>query len=94
MFLNMVSNFKIQLLNYWLTGGGSVGGSLKNLAGQISEWVRVVGVIACLIGAGQFGISMMNQHDASQKSNGTWFIVGGLIMFFHKELLSVIGVKW
>ncbi len=62
---------------------------INNLSDFIFAIMRVVGLILTGFGIMQFGLSFKSQ-DPSQRSNGVFQIVGGLIVFFAKPILNVI----
>ncbi len=78
------------------TGTGSSSGdaltAITNFSNYFLAILRAVGVAVCIWGAAQFGISLQH-HDASQRTQGIFIFVGGLIIVFVKELLTTIGVS-
>ena len=66
-------------------------GIINNLSDFIFSVIRAVGIIVLGWGIVQVGMSVQS-HDASQRTQGTLCLVGGLMIAFAKEILSAIGV--
>ena len=62
---------------------------VDNLSDFIFGLFRAVGVILLGWGIVQVGMSVQS-HDASQRANGLWSVVGGIIIAFTKEILNLI----
>ncbi len=62
---------------------------INNLSNFIFSITKVVGAILTVFGIMQFGLSFKSQ-DPSQRSNGVFQVIGGLIVFFAKEILNLI----
>jgi hypothetical protein len=62
---------------------------INNLSDFIFAITRVIGGILIGFGVVQFGLAFKSQ-DPSQRSNGVFQIVGGVIIFFAKEILNMI----
>ncbi|MDO4318679.1 MAG: glutamyl-tRNA amidotransferase [Lachnospiraceae bacterium] len=54
-------------------------GAINKLKTLIFSAITIIGLIVTAFGGLQFGLSFPS-HDASQRSNGLMFIVGGLIV--------------
>ena len=72
--------------------GGSFEGTANNFLNFLFTAARFGAVIAIGYGVVQLFMSMTS-HDASQRLQGILFFIGGLIFFFIKNILEVIGVK-
>lgn len=64
--------------------------ALSNLESLMFDIVRVLGGIILIWGIVQVGLSFQS-HDPSQRSQGFLWLVGGLIIFFAKDILSLIS---
>ena len=64
--------------------------AINNLANIMYGVVKAVGAIVLLWGIVQVGISIQS-HDPSHRSQGFLSVAGGLILFFAKEILSLIA---
>ena len=64
---------------------------INNLSDFIFSVIRAVGIIVLGWGIVQVGMSVQS-HDASQRTQGTLCLVGGLMIAFAKEILAAIGV--
>ncbi len=64
---------------------------VNNLSDFIFSCIKAVGVIILGWGVVQVGMSVQS-HDASQRSQGFLCLLGGLLIAFAKEILSLIGV--
>lgn len=64
-------------------------GVINNLSSFIFSLTRVIGTIILVYGVIQIGLSFQT-HDPSQKSNGIFTLVGGLIIAFAKEIIGLI----
>ena len=62
---------------------------VENLSDFIFSLIRAVGLILLGFGILQVGMSFQS-HDPSQRSNGIMAIVGGIIVTFTKEILTLI----
>lgn len=63
--------------------------AINNLSNFIFSLTRAIGSIILVIGIIQFGASYQS-HDPSQRTNSVFTIVGGVIITFAKEILTVI----
>lgn len=66
--------------------------AVTNLTTFVFTLVRVIGVIIAIFGVVQFALSFQ-AHDGTQRVNGLMFLGTGLIIFFVKEILGLIGVS-
>ncbi len=64
-------------------------GVINNLSDFIFSLIRAVGLILLGYGILQVGLSLQS-HDPSQRSNGILTIVGGIVIAFTKEILTLI----
>ena len=66
--------------------------AVTKLANLFSGVVKVIGFI---IGVFSFTIlgPGVSQQDSSQIRNGILLLVGGVLMFFHVELLTLMGIS-
>lgn len=64
---------------------------LLNFENFIFSVIRVVGIIASGYAIVQIGTSF-STHDPSQRSMGILTLVGGIIVAFSKEILTLIGM--
>lgn len=62
---------------------------VNNLSDLVFALIRGVGVIILGWGIVQVGLSFQS-HDASQRSNGFLTLAGGIVIFFAKEILTLI----
>jgi hypothetical protein len=62
---------------------------VNNLSNFIFGIVRAVGMILLGFGIVQIGLSFKS-HDPSQRANGFLTLVGGIIITFAKEILTLI----
>lgn len=62
---------------------------INNLSDFIFSITRVIGGILIGFGIIQFGLSFKSQ-DPSQRSNSIFQFVGGVIIFFAKEILNML----
>ena len=74
------------------TSGGSIDATMNNFVDLLFSLIRIVGFIMSAWGLIQL-IMSLNSHDPNQRVQGAFFLVGGLIIFFVKEILSTIGVS-
>lgn len=64
--------------------------ALSNLENLMFDIIKVLGGIILAWGIVQVGMSFQS-HDPSQRSQGFMWLVGGLIIFFAREILSLIS---
>lgn len=64
-------------------------GVINNLSNFIFTLTRAVGTIILTFGAIQIGMSYQS-HDPSQRTNGVFTLVGGVIITFAKEIIGYI----
>ena len=62
---------------------------VNNLSNFIFGIIRALGAIMIGFGVMQFGLSFKS-HDPSQRANSALTVVGGIIVFFAKEILNII----
>lgn len=62
---------------------------VNNLSDFIFGIVRAIGMILTGFGIMQVGLSFKS-HDASQRAQGFLSVVGGVIIMFSKEILTLI----
>ena len=62
---------------------------VNNLSDFIFGIVRAIGMILTGFGVMQVGLSFKS-HDASQRAQGFLSVVGGVIIMFSKEILTLI----
>ena len=65
---------------------------INNLSSFIFGLIKAVGIILVAWGVVQVGLSIQS-HDASQRSQGFLTLAGGVVIFFAKEILTLIGVS-
>lgn len=65
---------------------------VTNLSNFIFGLIKAVGIILVGWGVVQVGLSIQS-HDASQRSQGFLTLAGGIVIFFAKEILTLIGVS-
>lgn len=65
---------------------------VSNLSNFIFGLIKAVGIILVGWGVVQVGLSIQS-HDASQRSQGFLTLAGGIVIFFAKEILTLIGVS-
>lgn len=75
--------------NVFATNGATAG--LLNLELFLSEIVKIVGVIIALISFTILGPGF-SQHDTSQIKMGLMSLAGAVIMIFHPQILSLMGI--
>ena len=63
--------------------------TVNNLSDFIFGLIRAIGLILLGFGIVQVGMSLKS-HDPSQRANGFLTLAGGVIIFFAKEILSLI----
>lgn len=66
--------------------------AINNLTDLFFSLLKGVGVIAAAFGVLQFAMSFQS-HDPTQRTSGILVFVGGIIIFFIKEILASIGVS-
>lgn len=64
--------------------------AVNNLSNMIFDLIKVVGLICAGWGVLQLGMSVQS-HDASQRTQGVLCILGGLLIYFVKTILTSIG---
>ncbi len=62
---------------------------INNLSDFIFSLTRAIGTIILVFGIIQVGMSYQS-HDPSQRTNGVFTLVGGIIITFAKEILNLI----
>ena len=62
---------------------------VNNLSNFIFSLIRAIGLILLGFGIVQVGLSLKS-HDPSQRANGFLTLVGGIIITFTKEILTLI----
>ena len=63
---------------------------INNLSNFIFSLTRAVGVIILIFGVVQIGMSYQS-HDPSQRTNGVFTLVGGVIITCTKEIINLIA---
>ncbi|NLJ94032.1 MAG: glutamyl-tRNA amidotransferase [Clostridiaceae bacterium] len=71
------------------TDGATEG--ITNLYNLLAGLITVVGAIVVLYGIVQVGMSISSQ-DHTQRTNGLFFLAGGLLIAFAPAILKIIGV--
>lgn len=66
--------------------------SINKLTEFFFSLIRALGVILSLFGMVQIGLAVKS-HDGAQRAQGFLVMAGGLIVFFAKEILGLIGVQ-
>jgi hypothetical protein len=69
--------------------GGDPIQTINNLSDFIFGVIRAIGLILLGFGIVQIGMSLKS-HDPSQRSNGFLTLAGGVIIFFCREILTLI----
>lgn len=92
-----VATLMLCMLPYLATvaSATSTGGALdavNNLTNLFFSLLKAVGVIAAGFGVLQFAMSFQS-HDPTQRTSGILVFVGGILIFFIKEILASIGVS-
>lgn len=64
--------------------------AVNNLSDLFFSILKVVGTMIGGWGVVQFGLSTQS-HDPSQRSSGILAVMGGLIIFFAREILTLIS---
>ena len=64
-------------------------GVINNLSNFIFTLTRAIGTIILIFGVVQIGMSYQS-HDPSQRTNGVFTLVGGVIITFAKEIIGLI----
>lgn len=64
-------------------------GAVNNIATLLFSISRVLGVIFLIWGIVQLALAVQ-QHDPSQRSNAILSLVGGILVFFVKEIIDLI----
>lgn len=72
---------------------GSLDSTMTNFLNIIFTVLRFVAVVAIAYGVVQLFMAI-SSHDASQRLQGIIFLAGGLIIFFVKNILELIGVTF
>ena len=70
--------------------GGDPLSIVNNLSNFIFSIIKAIGVIILGWGIVQVGMSIQS-HDASQRTQGLLCLLGGLLIAFAKEILTLIG---
>lgn len=63
--------------------------AINKLSEFIFSIIKAVGIIIAGWGVVQFGMSIQS-HDPSQRTQGILCVLGGLLIFFAKEILDLI----
>ena len=63
---------------------------INNLSDFIFSLTRSVGIIILIFGVVQIGMSYQS-HDPSQRTNGVFTLVGGIIITCAKEIIGIIA---
>lgn len=70
------------------TGGDPIE-TVNNLSDFIFTLIKAIGLILLGLGIMQVGMSLKN-HDPSQRANGFLTLAGGVVIYFVKEILTLI----
>lgn len=70
-------------------GNGDPLQTITNLSDFIFGLIRAIGLILLGFGIVQVGLSLKS-HDPSQRANGFLTLAGGVVIFFAKEILTLI----
>jgi hypothetical protein len=62
---------------------------VNNLSDFIFGLIRAIGLILLGFGIVQIGLSLKG-HDPSQRANGFMTFAGGIVIFFAREILTLI----
>lgn len=62
---------------------------INNLSEFIFGLIRAIGIILLAFGIVQVGLALKS-HDPSQRANGFLTLVGGIIITFAREILTLI----
>ena len=62
---------------------------VNNLSDFIFGLIRAIGLILLGFGVVQIGLSLKG-HDPSQRANGFMTFAGGIVIFFAREILTLI----
>ena len=68
-------------------------GTLGNVLDWFFTITKVAGVALAGWGVAQL-VMALNTHDPSQRTQGIWFLIGGIIIFFVRDILSGFGVSF
>ena len=71
------------------TGTADPISAVNNLSDFLFGLIRAIGLILLAFGVVQIGLSLKS-HDPSQRANGFLTFAGGIVIFFCRELLSII----
>ena len=63
--------------------------AINNLSDFIFSIIKAVGLIICGWGVVQFGMSVQS-HDPSQRTQGILCVLGGLLIYFAKDILDLV----
>jgi hypothetical protein len=63
--------------------------TVNNLSEFIFGLIRAIGLILLGFGVVQIGLSLKG-HDPSQRANGFMTFAGGIVIFFAREILTLI----
>jgi hypothetical protein len=63
--------------------------TVNNLSDFIFGLIRAIGLILLGFGIVQIGLSLKG-HDPSQRANGFMTFAGGIVIFFAREILTLI----
>ena len=63
---------------------------LMKLDGLLWSVLKIVGGLAFGFGVLQFGLSMKS-HDPAQRTQGLLFVLGGLIIYLAKDILTFVA---
>ena len=64
-------------------------GAINKLSEFVFAIIKAVGIIIAGWGVVQFGMSVQS-HDPSQRTQGILCVVGGLLIYFAKDILDLI----
>ena len=63
--------------------------AINKLSEFIFSVIKAVGAIVAVCGLVQFGMSVQS-HDPSQRTQGILCILGGLVIYFAKDILDLV----
>ena len=63
--------------------------AINNLSEFIFSIIKAVGIIIAGWGVVQFGMSVQS-HDPSQRTQGILCVLGGLLIYFAKDILDLV----
>lgn len=95
LYVALVLTVLLVLPAFAAEGDGTTGdalGALNSLNDLIFGLLKAVGLAAAGFGVLQLGMSI-SSHDTTQRITGIACVVGGIIIYFTKSILSAIGMS-